>query len=372
MATARTTAWYAERLAPPRPGSQLRVVIDTDAANEIDDQFALAWALLAPERIDVQAVYAAPYSFAHRLDEMRRARAARDAPDRAAPFDLALLRQHGARLARYEQRHGSLEAIAHWPVFCTPAEGMARSFDEVVRVFEHLRLPHAGRVFPGSTRYLTHAQDAMRSDATEHLIAQALATPADAEPLYVVAIGCITNVASALIAAPEIAERLVVVWTSGYPSHAPHVNFSLNLEQDLVATRVVLDCGVPLVYLPGFHVGAQLRLSLPEVERHVRPRGAIGACLHHLYMHNPLADLAGIDDVRAPGFSWVIWDLINIAWLLNPDWVPSELVPTPTLDDERRWVRRPSEAASPMREAYAVARDAIFADLFSTLVRAPG
>jgi inosine-uridine nucleoside N-ribohydrolase len=372
MATARTAAWYTERLAPPRPGSRPRVVIDTDAANEIDDQYALAWALLSPERLDVRAVYAAPFSFAHRLDEMRRARAARAAPERAAPFDLALLRQHGARLARYEQRHGSLDAIAGWPVFCSPAQGMARSFDEIVRVFSLLRVPHDGRVFQGCERYLAPTGEPALSDAVEHLIALAKATPADAEPLYVVAIGCITNVASALIAAPEIAERIVVVWTSGYPSHAPHINFSLNLEQDQVATRIVLDSSVPLVYLPGFHVGAQLRLSLPEIERHVRPSGAIGAYLHHLYTHNPLADLAGIDDVRTPGFSWVIWDLINIAWLLNPEWVPSELVPTPALDEERRWVPRAPGATWPMREAHAVARDAIFADLFSALARAPG
>jgi purine nucleosidase len=33
----------------------------------------------------------------------------------------------------------------------------------------------------------------------------------------------------------------------------------------------------------------------------------------------------------------VIWDLICIAWLLSPDWVPSTLVRTPRLDDDRRW-----------------------------------
>lgn len=358
------------RLALPRAGTRPRIVIDTDAANEIDDPFALAWVLLAPERLDVLAVYAAPYSFAHRWHEMRRAAAVRAAPERASAFDLALAQQHGARLDRLARRGLSLDAIRDWPVFCTPGEGMQRSFDEIVCVFDLLRLPHAGRVLRGSDRYLADAHTPIESDAVHHLIAAARATPADADPLYVVAIGAVTNVASALIEAPDIAERIVVVWTSGYPSHAPHINFSFNLEQDLTASRVLFDSGVPLAYLPGFHVGAQLRLSLPEVERHVQPRGAIGAYLHRLYTHNPLADLAGIDDVRAPGFSWVMWDLINFAWLLNPDWVPSELVPTPGLDDERRWVARPG--APWMREAHAVARDAIFRDFFETLRRAPG
>ena len=37
------------------------MVLDTDTYNEIDDQFALAYAVLSPERIDLQAVYAAPF-----------------------------------------------------------------------------------------------------------------------------------------------------------------------------------------------------------------------------------------------------------------------------------------------------------------------
>jgi purine nucleosidase len=355
-----SAAWFEQRLAPPR--KRPRVVIDTDAANEIDDQFALAWALLSPERLDVLAVYAAPFSFEHRRQEMRRALAARAAPEQASDFDLALLQQHGAKLDRFAQRGWTLDAIGHWPVFCTPGEGMLRSAGEIVRVFELLRLPHAGRVMRGGAGYLADEQTPLMSDAVEHLIATARATPADGDPLYVLAIGCVTNIASALLAAPDIAERIVVVWTSGYPSHAPHINFSLNLEQDLAASRV------PLVYLPGFHVGAQLRLSLPEMALHVQPRGAIGADLHRLYLHNPLTDFAGLD-VHAPGFSWVIWDVINVAWLLNAEWVPSTLVPTPGLSEDRRWLARPG--APLMREGYAVSRDAIFGDFFEMLKRAP-
>ena len=43
------------------PSGKLRCVIDTDAYNEVDDQFAIAWALRATERFDVEAIYAAPY-----------------------------------------------------------------------------------------------------------------------------------------------------------------------------------------------------------------------------------------------------------------------------------------------------------------------
>ena len=43
------------------PGRKLRIVLDTDTYNEIDDQFALVYALLSPEQMTVEAVYAAPF-----------------------------------------------------------------------------------------------------------------------------------------------------------------------------------------------------------------------------------------------------------------------------------------------------------------------
>ena len=362
----RSPTWYANRLALPPPGVRLRVVIDADAANEIDDQFALAWALLSPERLDVLAVYAAPFSFEHRRVEMMRARAAQRHPDTASPADLALLRLHAPRLAHADRRGWVLETL-DLPVFNPPGVGMQRSFDEIGRVFDALRLPAAGRVFRGSAGYLPAIDAPLRSEAVDHLVAAARATPADGPPLYVVAIGCVTNIASALLLAPDIVDRIVVVWTSGYPSHAPHANHSLNLEQDLPASQCLFDSGVPLVYLPGYQVGAQLRLSLPEMETYVRGRGAIGNYLHHIYTHNPLWEFAGIDSFFA--HSWVIWDVINIAWLLNADWVPSELVATPVLGEDKRWRQAP--ARPPMREAHGVARDAIFGDFFTRLASAP-
>ena len=43
------------------PTGRTEVVLDTDMCNEIDDQFALTYAVLSPEHIDLLAVYAAPF-----------------------------------------------------------------------------------------------------------------------------------------------------------------------------------------------------------------------------------------------------------------------------------------------------------------------
>ncbi|MBL8323464.1 MAG: nucleoside hydrolase [Rubrivivax sp.] len=359
------------RLAPPARHLRPAVVIDSDAANEIDDPFALAWALLAPERLRVLACLATPFSFEYRRREALRARLARDTPALASAEDQEFLRLHSHKLAFWEAR-GWDPATLQLPSFCTPEEGMRRSFDEIVHVYERLGRPPAGNVFAGSTRYLRSFEEPEPSAATARLIELAAAQP-PGEPLYVLAIGCLTNIANALLLEPGLVRRLVVVWTAGYPSHAPHVNRAFNLEQDLLATQLVFDCGVPLVYLPGYHVGAQLRLSLPEMERHVRGCGAVGAHLHELFTHNPLWPLVGIDAAEAlepsSACSWVIWDLINVAWMLAPEWVPSELVRTPRLGADLRW--HADAARAWMREAHAVQRDAIFSDFFACLRGAP-
>src|SRR5919205_1048162 len=46
-------------LEPPQ--GHIQMVLDTDTFNEIDDQFALVYALLSPERITCEAIYAAPF-----------------------------------------------------------------------------------------------------------------------------------------------------------------------------------------------------------------------------------------------------------------------------------------------------------------------
>lgn len=334
------------RLAPWGDRSRRpSVVIDTDTANEIDDQFALAWALLARERLDVQALLAAPFSFAHR------------------------------RAGLQAQRGWDDATAAAQPAFAPPGEGMWRSLDEIRRIGAVAGLAEAELdqlACAGATRYLD-VQRPERTAAVDRLIALAEAAD-DATPLYVLVLGCPTNIAAALLLAPELVRRLVVVWTAGFPSHAPQPNRAFNLEQDLAATRVLLDSGVPLVYLPGFHIGAQLRLSAADAERALPGRGGtggLGDALHALYMHNPLWPLTGITNVDdRPAYSWVIWDLICVAWLLDPAWVPTDLVRTPGLGDDLRW--QPGDAHRPwMREAWAVDRDAIFGDLFTRLDALP-
>ncbi len=346
-----------ERLQPPT--GRVRVVIDTDAKNEIDDQFALAWALFSQDKLEIEGVYAAPFSFQMFAAALIRA------------YDLqrkqAITEEADDRLV--ERFHGLLIDLARRGVdpkdihFDGPDVGMERSYDEILTVYQKLGMDPSGRVFRGSSAYLPAPDQPVDSPAARHLIERALA--ADERPLYVAAIGAVTNIASAILLEPEIIRHIVVLWTAGYPTWFDRPNTdSFNLIQDVPASQLLFDCGVPQVYLPGFHVGAQLRISLPEMERWVHGQGEIGDYLYWLYTHNPIQQRLGIDDQF--GRTWIIWDLINIAWLLNPDWVPSDLWPAAALDAETRWQRGLPDRHL-LREAYGIDRDAIFRDLFTKL-----
>ena len=342
----------ADRLA--LPDAPVRLLIDTDAANEIDDQFALAWALLSPEHMTVEAVTTEPFSFAHHRKGLI---AAEHALQSGGKLKEHLIGGFQGWLTRLHKVGRSAEELE----FISPAEGMELSYQEILTVYKKLGIPSDGKVFRGATQYMSAPAEPVSSESVDTIIDLA---KSGSQPLYIAAMGCVTNIAAALLRAPEIRENIIVIWTSAFPSTAQQCNRpSLNLIQDVHASRLMFDSGVPLVYLPGYHVGAQLKISLPEVEQFIKGAGDIGNYLHHLYTNNPLHSMFALQDTHRR--TWVIWDIIDIAWLINPAWVPTTLVSAPVLDDELYW--QTDNNRHTMREAYDVQRDEIYLDFYDKL-----
>ncbi len=291
--------------APPAP---VRMVLDTDTYNEIDDQFAIVYSLLSPERLQVEALYAAPF--------------------------------HNRRSSG-------------------PGDGMEKSYEEIQRLLARLSfldLPRSGFVRRGSAAWMPDADSPVESDSAADLIEKALASPLD-DPLYVVAIGAITNVASALLLEPAIRERIVVVWLGGHARHWPDTR-EFNLYQDPAASRVVLDCGVPLVLFPCMGVVSHLHTTLPEIAAHVKGQGAIGDYLFEIYRDYHEDQFA---------YSKQIWDIAPIGWLVNSAWAQMERVSAPILTDRLTWAF--DESRHTIASARYVDRDSILRDLFNRLGR---
>jgi purine nucleosidase len=342
--TMLTTEEIKKRLTIPQ--GKLRLVIDTDAKNELDDQFAIAWALRSKERFQVEAVYAAPFS------------------------------------------HG----IIPWEIQSSPAggevipvqEGMEQSYEEILKLFAFLGEDPAGRVFRGSDTYLPK-EGFVESEAARDLVRRAMEGD---ELLYVAAIGAITNIASALRMEPKISEKIVVIWLGGQPLEFGH-GFEYNLYQDVTAVQQVLDAGVPLVLIPCMNVASLLAVTEDELRAKMLGKSPISSylaqnCLDAFggdpliwldlnrkgyLLHREDQDEAYLKAFpREPYFSWsrVIWDVSAIGFLKNPNWVPSHLVEAPVLKEDLSWDLTP-KGRHPIRVATYCHRDVIFGDMFHCL-----
>jgi purine nucleosidase len=294
----------SQRIVQLEPPSKRPVpmVLDTDTFNEIDDQFALVYALISPE-LDLRAVYAAPF-----LND----------------------RSTG------------------------PGDGMEKSYEEILRVLGKLGVSPEGLAFRGSRHFIADPGTPEESPAARDLIARAKGhTPEN--PLYVVAVGAITNVANALLIEPSILPNVVVVWLGGNGHHWPDQR-EFNYQQDLHASRTVFDSGVPFVQLPCTPIVTHFATTVPEMKEHVDGRGDIGDYLFEIFAA-----------YQEDHFAWskVLWDMTAVAWVINHEWLPSHLVHSPIVTNEYTYSFDDSRHL--IRVVYFVHRDPIFRDFFTKL-----
>lgn len=284
------------------PEGMIDVVLDTDAYNEIDDQFAIAYLLKNKQKLNTKAIYAAPF-----LN----------------------------------------------PRSESPADGMEKSYNEIFKLLDLMNenLP----VFRGSDKFMDDEKTPVVSDAARDL-AQRADGYSPEKPLYVVAIGAITNVASAFLLNPKMAENTVVVWLGGHALHYTNTR-EFNMYQDVAASRVVMSSGVPFVQLPCMGVVSAFTISKPEIE-------------YWLLNKTPLSDYLGKNSIDAAeryarGTAWTrcIWDVTAIAWLLNDKnkFMSSRIVPTHLSSYDNYYTESPD--ARPMRYIYDIHRDALMTDL---------
>jgi inosine-uridine nucleoside N-ribohydrolase len=289
------------------PAGKIDVVLDTDAYNEIDDQFAIAYMLKNPERLDVKAIYAAPFLNARST---------------------------------------------------SAGEGMEKSYNEIFKLLDLMKTEM--EVFRGSDSFLADEKTPVISDAARDLAAR-VENYSPENPLYVVAIGAITNVASALLLNPKVAENAVLVWLGGHGFHF-HDTKEFNMVQDIAASRVVMSSGIPFVQLPCMGVVSSFTVSKPELEYWLKGK-------------NPLADYLAtntIDEAEsyAHGKPWtrVIWDVTAVAWLVNNNdrFMLSRVINTSLSGYDGKYEQ--NAEGDPMRYVYYVRRDALMKDLFDKIL----
>lgn len=192
---------------------KIRVILDTDAACEADDPFAIVHALLSPKLI-VKGITAEHFNCG-----------------------------------------GSVE----------------RSYKEIETILAamDMNVPH----FAGETGPLCTLGDSYDSEAVNFIINEAMRE--DTHPLYLLCQGAITNVAAAFRKCPEIVGRVKVIWigTHGVQSPIPFREF--NAGNDVEAANIVLSSGTDLILVPS-DVYTTITIGLAELQSEVYPCGAIG------------------------------------------------------------------------------------------------
>jgi inosine-uridine nucleoside N-ribohydrolase len=282
----------------------VKTILDTDTYNEIDDQFALVQMLLSKERIDVLSINAAPFSMNNRSDD--------------------------------------------------PQKGMELSYEEIFRLLKKINFKKNNFVFKGSTKYVGFDKKPIDSPAADNIIENALKC-SESDPLYVVAIGAITNVASAILKEPEIINKIVVVWLGGNALYWPENN-EFNLKQDIGGAQVLFDSGVSLVLVPCKGVTSHLISTVPEIEKYIEPHGEIGKFLAMRFKEY---------NNNHKGWSKEIWDMAAVSWVLNEEWTPTNIAPSPILLDDKTWTF--DENRHPIKIVYDIKRDLILQDFIEKL-----
>lgn len=208
-----------ERPFPFPWDKQIRVICDTDANNEADDQYCIAHMLMTP-RFDVKALIAEQYGKAKDPDS--------------------------------EQR----------------------SFEEICKVVKLMGIEDDVSIFHGAKTCLNDDSTFIENEGARFIVEEAMKE--DERPLFVCCTGAITNLACACLMEPKITDRLTAIWIGG--DSYPKGGFEYNLHNDILAAGIVFRSGMELWQVPKT-VYITMKVSFFELLNNVYPYGALGKYL---------------------------------------------------------------------------------------------
>ena len=280
---------------PPK-NRRLPVIIDSDAACEVDDQHAITLALLAEERLEIKGFIGAQFGD----------RAGVKGPEQSAQ--------------EIEKILGLMNLSKQYPVF------------------RGCSCPLPYRTVPSSSKGVDFILDCCQSSTQE-------------QPIWIVGLGPATDIASAYLIDPSIADRCVVLWHGR--TRWPQSAWNVNVFRDLRAAQLLLESRLPLIL---FDTGTNLICPMTEAESRIEPYGGIGKYL------------VKIRRERDPQFSTPrkgIFDLGDIAFLINPDCAKVEQVNAPSIKEDLRYSFKNTHGK--ILRVADIDRDAVFRELYKRL-----
>jgi purine nucleosidase len=255
---------------------RVRVVLDCDTANEVDDQIAVAYALGCPD-LDVLGVVSVQNTLA----------SGRDSVDRYV--------------------------------------------EEARRVVDLCGRTSEVACLRGADRPMETPGEGVPSEGLDFIVEQATTGP-----VTVLATGPATDIASLALLDAGHRSTVRVVWAGGFPDDATwqaHKYGELNARADIAAWRGLFGSDVPLVQLPGWPGVAKVAVAWREyVERLRGVDAAVTDYLAEIIQRwcAPRTSILDMDGAR--GDRKVLWDVVNVALLRNPTWVTLRRQALPLID----------------------------------------
>jgi purine nucleosidase len=298
---------------------RIRLIIDTDANNELDDQHALAYAFANQKIFDIEGI--------------------------------------------------TLNNTIN-------GDGIDGHYNEALRV---MKLCNVGEIIPlykGATKTFSEILPDINNAeydgkaAVDFIIQQAKAD--DKRQLVLLPIGKLTNIALALQKAPEIKSKIKIVWLgSNYPEAGEY-----NLENDTTSVNPVIKSGAPfemVVVRYGIPSGTYaVSVTRKEIEENMTGKGVVakeavtgrhggvfktfGDYSVNLFQH---AKMDGDPPSRS------LYDMAAVAILKNPTWATRKEIPAPVLSGNHWIINASSEHKIWLWENFN--RDKIVQDLFESI-----
>ena len=298
---------------------KIRVIIDSDANNELDDQHALAYAFLNPEVFDVVGVTVNNTDNGFGIQ---------------GQYDEAL------RVIRLFNLEGKV------PLF----KGADKDYEEIA--------PHIAEAdFDGHAAVDFIINEAMKMEDSKLVLAP---------------IGKLTNVALALLKEPKIKDKIKVIWLGGnYPSPGEY-----NLVNDITAVNPVIESGVEFEMVTVRYgqptATDAVRVTPEEINQHMAGKGPVAADTivgRHGGAFNRFGDYSKdlFDHANMHSYppSRALFDMVVLAVLKNPEWGTKHEIPAPKLIGQA-WEDQPE---NPNKIVYwdGFDRDGIVNDLFTKM-----
>jgi inosine-uridine nucleoside N-ribohydrolase len=168
-------------------------------------------------------------------------------------------------------------------------------------------------VIAGSDAPLQNARSA-RDNAGVELLLRVSRQYSPSHRLVVLSTGAATDVASAIVEDPSIADRvrLVAMGFTDWPRGGPE----FNITNDPLAWQVILASNVPLVVGSAEATKRALRMTSRDAAALMRPHGAIGEYLFTMFDSWVATNPELVAKMVSPG-TWVIWDEVVVAYVLG-------------------------------------------------------